>query len=191
MQHEGAVCCASWQDMLAHPEQFCALDLADGTWQFKANVSPCCVAVEGARTGYTRDVLSHFYSRAWSFLSSLVYLPLFPWRRKRLLFPICSWGTGLQRGWCVMIGHEELNEAVSGEVQTAHQEKIFHWEDDWPLEQAPQRSGHSTSLTQFKEHLDNIFSYYSLVLESWEKQGVGLNDPYGPPSIWDILWLYD
>lgn len=31
MQHEGAVCCALWQDTLAPPEQFCALDPADGT----------------------------------------------------------------------------------------------------------------------------------------------------------------
>lgn len=31
-----------------------------------------------------------------------------------------------ERLTCLILGHEKLNEAVSGEVQTGHQEKGFH-----------------------------------------------------------------
>lgn len=44
-QHEGAVCHASRKDTLGPSEQFCALEPADGTCQFTANVSIpmlCC-----------------------------------------------------------------------------------------------------------------------------------------------------
>jgi len=36
------------------------------------------------------------------------------------------------------------NEAVSGEVQIGHQEKVLHWEGGQSLEQAPQGSSDST-----------------------------------------------
>ncbi|RMB97149.1 hypothetical protein DUI87_26433 [Hirundo rustica rustica] len=50
-------------------------------------------------------------------------------------------------------------EAESGEVYVSYQKKILHPEAGWALEQAPQRSGHSISLTEFKKFVDNALRH--------------------------------
>lgn len=55
-------------------------------------------------------------------------------------------------------------EAASGEVQTEHQEKLFHWEDGWVLEQHPQGSGCGTK-TDSSNSVWMMLSYI-LVLDS-------------------------
>ena len=83
-------------------------------------------------------------------------------------------------------------QAEPGEVEAGYQEKVFHPEGAWALEQAPQGSGHSTKPERVQEAFGQLSQAHGVTLGVFcARPAAGLNDPDGPLPTQHILQLCD
>jgi len=74
--------------------------------------------------------------------------------------------------------------AAGGQGQGVHQRAVS-------MERAAQRGGHSPELLEYKERLDSTLRHRLGFGWCCVESGVGLDDPCGSPSTWDIPRFYD